>query len=114
MNKLAKIISELSYDELKLIKKDITEGNMEKLINSRLKSFDDSKGQAVCPICNTQIQDIEDGALTLFFGETDLRRKANFDALDCLEYFIGHLKQINEKKIRKGEEDGAFRDYKNI
>ncbi len=115
MNKLSKIISELSYEELKLIKKDLSEGNMENLINSRLKSFEETKGPAICPICNTQINDVENGALTLFFGEKDFRRKATFDAVDCLEEFISHLKRINEKKIRRGNEDnGAFRNYKDI
>ena len=115
MNKLAKIINELSYDELKLIKKDLAEGNIEKLINLRLKNFEEERGVIVCPVCNTSISDPDNGALTLIFGPKDFRKKATFDASDCMEYFMEHLKRINSKKIRKdGEENGTFRDYKDI
>jgi hypothetical protein len=115
MNKLTKIISELSYDELKLIKKDLSEGNMEKLINLRLKNFEEERVGTVCPICNAQISDPDNGAFTLIFGPKDFRRKATFDGADCMEYFIEHLKKISSKKIRKdGEENGAFGDYKDI
>ncbi len=113
MNKLARIISELGYDELKLIQKDLNEGNIEKLVLSRLKSFDDD-GATVCPVCNAQIIDPDNGGLTLFFGPKDFRRKATFDATDCLEYFITHLKNLSEKKIKKGEIDGTARDNTDI
>ena len=114
MNKLAKIINELSYDELKLIKKDLIEGNIEKLINLRLKNLEEDMVGIVCPICNTSITDPDNGALTLFFGPKDFRRKATFDGADCMEYFMESLKKISNKKIRNNEENGAFRDYKDI
>ena len=98
MNKLAKIISELTYDELKLIKKDLNEGNIEKLINTRLQNLEEERGGAVCPVCNTAISDPENGALTLIFGPKDFRQKATFDAADCMEYFMEHLKKISSKK----------------
>ena len=111
MNKLAKIINDLGYEELKLIQKDLNEGHIEQLIDTRLKQFDEGKG-VVCPICGANIMDLENNTLTLFFGPKDFRRKATFDATDCLEYFIEHLKTMNNKKIRKGEETNAtFRDY---
>lgn len=113
MNKLAKIISELGYDELRLLQKDVLEGNMEKLINTRLKDFQD-KEATVCPVCGTHIVDPENSTLTLFFGPKDFRRKATFDATDCLEYFIQHIKNISKKKINIGEHDANIRNNPDI
>lgn len=104
MNKLARIINELEYEEVKLIKKDIDTGNMENLINARLKKFEEEKAAAICPICSTPINNPENGALTLFFGPKNFRKKATFEAIDCMEYFTQHLKKISEKKIREDNE----------
>lgn len=95
MNRLAKIIKSLDEEELKLIKKDLEDGNIERLINKRLFEIREADLNRVCPVCNTPIGE---ESLTLMFGPLGLRKKASFCALDCLEYFL------NKMKIEKKEE----------
>ena len=97
MNKLSKVISDISYDELKLIKLDLQKGNIETLINNRIKQFEVGN-KIVCPVCNSKVNDVEN-AYTLIFGPKEFRRKASFCATDCLEYFIGKLNETNKKKV---------------
>jgi hypothetical protein len=83
MNKLAEIIRKLPEQDVLLIKKDLEEGNIGRLITERLAEFE--LPQRVCPVCNTPLED--DAPYVLYFG-TGVRKKARFDALDCLQEFI--------------------------
>jgi len=82
------IIEKLSIEEISELRKLIKEGVVEKLIEHKLERFKNSN--KVCPVCNTPIG--EDG-LTLIFGSADFKKKATFDATDCLEYFISKIKK---------------------
>lgn len=97
MNNLSRIITELSYEELKDIRKDLNEGNIERLINKRISHFEEG-GATICPVCHTSIEHPENSTFTLIFGQKDFRRKATFCATDCLKYFI---EKIEESQIRK-------------
>jgi hypothetical protein len=94
MNRLAKLIESLDEGDLKLIKKDLEIGNIEKLINKKLQDKKEEDFNKVCPVCQTPI---EEENLTLIFGPEDLRKKASFCAMDCLEYFLNRIKL--EKKV---------------
>lgn len=83
MNKLADLIRKLPAEEILLIKKDLEEGNLSRLISERIAELE--LPQRVCPICNTPLDD--DAPYVLYFG-TGVRKKARFDALDCLKLFI--------------------------
>ena len=50
-------------------------------------------------MCNAEIKE---NAFILEFGESYLRKKAYFDALDCLEYFTGT--RLRENNLQKDEE----------
>jgi hypothetical protein len=89
MNKLNKIINSLDEDELKLIKKDLQAGNIEKLINKKLQEIIETDFNKVCPVCQNQVGEEN---LTLIFGPKGFRKKASFCALDCLEYFLNKIK----------------------
>jgi len=89
MNKLAKLIDNLSEKDLKLIKKDLKAGNIERLINKRIKEKREEDPNKVCPVCNSPIRAEN---ITLIFGPKDLRKKASFDGIDCLEYFLEKVK----------------------
>lgn len=90
MNKLAELIKSLGDEDLKLIKKDLETGNIEKLINKKLQEKIEADFNKVCPVCNIPIGEEN---LTLVFGPKGLKKKASFCALDCLEYFLDRLKQ---------------------
>lgn len=95
MNKLAKIIETLEYDDLMKIKKDLDEGNIKKLINQRLEE-EKTKDDRRCPVCNRKVKEKE--GVTLYFGNPDFRKRATFDGMDCLEYFLERLKHTSKQE----------------
>ena len=91
MNKLKKVISTLSERELIELRKDLNEGNIELLINKKISQIN-KINQRKCPVCG---EDIEPDSYVLEFGNL-IRRKAHFDGLDCLSYFVQtKIKQKN-------------------
>ncbi len=87
MNKLVRIIDELAPADLALLKKDVEAGNLLRLIERRLASFDQCK---VCPTCGSEMG-LADQKYAIEFGPKDLRQKAYFDEYDCLHYFLERL-----------------------
>lgn len=83
MNRLAELIRKLPAEDVLLIKKDLEEGNLSRLITERMAELE--LPQRVCPVCNTPLND--DAPYVLYFG-TGVRKKARFDGLDCLKSFI--------------------------
>ena len=103
MNRLAKLIESLDEDDLKLIKKDLEAGNIDRLIHKKLQEKKEADFNKVCPVCQSPIGEEN---LTLVFGPKGLRKQASFCALDCLEYFLNKRKE--EKNIvREWENVGA-------
>ncbi len=90
MNKLSKLFDSLSLKDIELIKKDLEAGNIHKIIEKKLTKAKQSR-LALCPVCNTPIKEGE--GLHLQFGPPDLRKKATFDGVDCLRYFIDNYLQ---------------------
>jgi len=103
MNRLARLIESLDDDDLKLIKKDLEAGNIDRLINKKLQEKKEVDFNKVCPVCQSPIGEEN---FTLVFGPGGLRKKASFCAFDCLEYFLSRIKE--EKKVaRELENVGA-------
>ena len=96
MNRLIKIINEMSYEDLQKIRLDVEEGTLRELVDERLAYFEDEN--KVCPTC--QNKPPADG-FVLQFGPYDLRQQAQFCALDCLEYFLKQLKKASRKKEKR-------------
>ena len=112
MNKLSKMIFEMEYEDLKLIKKDLDEGNISRIIEQKIKEKEQKK-EIICPVCHNSFQDADDNTFTLTFGEKSFRRKATFCATDCLEYFISHIKRIKQT-TKKGDNHGIIRNNEDI
>jgi len=87
MNKLARLIKNLEKEDLELIKKDIDSGNISKLVQKELKAKEADK-LTLCPVCSAPVKEGE--GLHLQFGPRTFRKKATFDGVDCLSYFIEH------------------------
>jgi hypothetical protein len=97
MNKLAKIIDGLDKEDLLKIKRDLIAGNIDKLVEEKLHTYQETNfSEKQCPVCSGEITQ---NAFILEFGEQYLRRRAFFDAIDCLEYFVDtNLKQKNQER----------------
>ncbi len=100
MNKLAKLIKEMQYEEAQNLRKDVMEGNMLRIVDERIAAFENPN--RVCPVCNTPID--PETALTLYFGPKGLRHRASFDAEDCLEYFVTKMKRDDYDPARERAE----------
>jgi len=96
MNRLAKLIEGLDESDLRLIKKDLEAGNIERLINTKLTEIKQTDFNKVCPVCQTPL---EEEGFTLVFGPKGLRKKASFCAQDCLEYFLNKIKQEKKRVV---------------
>ncbi|PLW80076.1 hypothetical protein C0585_04120 [Candidatus Woesearchaeota archaeon] len=90
MNKLKSLIEGLPLEELQLLELDYKAGNIEKLINNKLKAFNEG-GNKICPVCHAETS-IDDG-YALTFGPKGFRKKAVFCATDCLEYFLSKMRK---------------------
>jgi len=101
--KLREIVDNLEHEDLIKLQKDLEEeGGMhvKKLISDKIQQLEDSE-KAVCAVCGNPINPYYTEHYTLIFGPRGFRKKANFCALDCLEYFLKNLKQ--EKTINTGD-----------
>ncbi len=100
MNRLLRLIDEMDEHELAMIKRDLEIGSLQKIVTQKILDKKEEDWNKVCPVCHSPITDT---SMTLIFGPPDLRKKASFCAVDCLEYFIGRLK--DQKKGHKMEEE---------
>lgn len=89
--KIHDIIESLTADELKTLDTDLREGHVQHLVGKRLESYE--RRQTMCPVCNN---DPGESGFTLIFGPADFRKKATFCGQDCLEYFLGKLKEFRQ------------------
>lgn len=92
MNKLARLIENLPYEDLIKLQRDLKGGTLDRLIDKRIEEIRPTKS-AFCPVCNAPVRHNEN--LTLIFGPEALRQRASFDAPDCLIYFLDRLRKQN-------------------
>jgi hypothetical protein len=97
MNKLSKIIDSMSEEDLLKIKRDLVAGNVDKLVEKRLSKLNEvNYSSKQCPICEGKITE---NSFVLEFGKSYIRKRAFFDGVDCLEYFLKqNLKEDDLKK----------------
>src|SRR3989338_3894426 len=92
------IIDVLDYDELMRFKSDLDSGGittkklMEEKIKKKLKEH-----EKICATCSNTLNFYKSNNYTIIFGPDDFKKKASFCGLDCLEYFIIKLKEMNDK-----------------
>lgn len=93
--RFAEVVEMIDFNELVNMKKDIDKGGMEieRVITQKIKE-ELKKHNIYCTTCNTKINPYSTSNFTLIFGPEDLKKKATFCALDCMEYFIENLKDL--------------------
>ena len=82
--KLAKLFTDVPYDDLVKIREDLIAGSLRDELEERIAAHENPN--RVCPVCGTSVH--PEKALTLYFGPTGLRQRASFDAEDCLRHFL--------------------------
>lgn len=96
------VIDVLEYNELTKLKKDLKHGgiHLRKLVEERIEE-EQKKHNKKCCICGERIDTYSMNNFTLLFGPEDIKKKASFCALDCLNYFLKELEIIRKKEIIK-------------
>ena len=80
------LLENLSVEELRQLAEEANSGRIEQRILQKSKSVQ----QKICAVCGEEFA--KNNGFILEFGTPDFRRKAHFCALDCMEYFIKHIK----------------------
>ncbi|MCA9478263.1 MAG: hypothetical protein KC535_03900 [Nanoarchaeota archaeon] len=90
MNKLAKLMESMTYEDLLLLQKDFERGNLHSILEKRIKERQANR-ITLCPVCSSPVKEGE--GYHLQFGDPSLRKKATFDGIDCLQYFLTKIKK---------------------
>lgn len=91
MSKIIRTLNAMTYNDLQEVRKELGTGKLATYVDRRLQRIQ-QKGMKVCPVCGGQVDVSEKKHFALDFGPVDFRKRAHFDALDCLEYFLARLK----------------------
>lgn len=99
--KFRDVVDFIEYDDLIKIKKDIESGgiHIKNLVEEKIKESQKSH-DLVCSFCNSEIDSNSTTTYTLIFGPNDFRKKATFCAIDCLESFLGGIKEMKERRLK--------------
>ncbi|MFH0978054.1 MAG: hypothetical protein V1837_02000 [Candidatus Woesearchaeota archaeon] len=89
--RLMDFVEALDFCELQKLKDTVDRGELSKIVNDKLAKKQIEHGR-VCVSCASEIPS-DRKAFSLVFGPPDMRMKASFCAIDCLEYFISKLKK---------------------
>ena len=92
-------IDTMDYDELMRVKIELECGavNMKKLVVQKVREAE-KKHETKCAVCHTEINMHSTNNYTILFGPEDFKKKASLCALDCLEYFLGQLREMRGMK----------------
>lgn len=104
--KVSEIVAMLNYEELVDLQRDLFGGGttIKQVVNNRIKEVNDSQTR-VCATCGNTVNLSLNHEYTLIFGPKDLKKRATFCAVDCLEYFFVQLKQISEKRLQSSKQE---------
>jgi hypothetical protein len=89
-------IETIDEDELYKLQFDITNGSagLKTLVQEKIKKVENLP-KKVCAVCGEELVDKE-GVFSLIFTHDQLKKKASFCAIDCMEFFISKIKKASE------------------
>lgn len=101
MKKVRAAIEALGFEDLVSIQKDILTGSnrIKTLVADKLRQIEEEETR-ICATCGNNINIKTAENFTLLFGPPDLKKRANFCALDCMEYFTAGFKRLRAKKAK--------------
>ncbi len=101
--KVREILDSIDENDLYKMQSDLSHGGvfLKKLVDDRLKQLE-TKKQAFCTTCGQPLHS-KFSTYTLLFGPEDFKKKASFCEIDCLEYFLRGLREMNRAIRQKGD-----------
>ena len=103
--RVREMIDALDDYELEKLMKDLKKGgvHLKALVKQKIRERQKSHS-AKCAICQSEIDPYSTSNYTLLFGPEDLKKKASFCGIDCLEYFLRQLKETR-RMLRGDKQD---------
>jgi hypothetical protein len=107
MKRFEELLEALSYEDLVLLKKDMdaqglsAKNSIEVKLKKKMREF-----EKTCTVCSSELRFYNKSNYTLVFGPDDFKKKASFCGLDCVQYFLDHLKSINRHSALPSNESG--------
>ncbi|MBI2580227.1 hypothetical protein HYV85_00265 [Candidatus Woesearchaeota archaeon] len=104
--KASDVIGMLDYEELVDLQRDLFGGGaaIKQLVMNKIKELNESQART-CATCGGIVNLSVNHEYTLIFGPKDLKKRATFCAVDCLEYFFVQLKSLSEKRLRSSRQE---------
>ncbi|NIA04152.1 MAG: hypothetical protein GWP09_02260 [Nitrospiraceae bacterium] len=98
---LKDIIKKMNIDELKKLYEELKEDkiHVETILKNKIEETE-KENQKICAVCGRKISEVKE-PFVLYFGPRDLRQKAYFCGVDCLEYFLKNMKTSKGKITQK-------------
>lgn len=99
MYRFSRFLESLEHYELVKLKQDMEKGTLDvtKLIQKQIKEHE-KRHASYCATCSNTLDSYNTNNYTIIFGPEDFKKKASFCGLDCLEYFLIKLKQMQGEK----------------
>jgi hypothetical protein len=106
--KVGELIGNLSYEELVDLQRDLFGGGniFKQVVTNKIKEINEAESR-ICATCGNDINLGVSNENTLIFGPKDLKKRASFCAVDCLEYFLTQLKTISDKKVHSSNQESS-------
>jgi hypothetical protein len=94
------MLSKMDDLELFELKQDISneDSKFSDMINNEIKRRE-SEHKKFCATCGAELNGINQ--FTLLFGPEGLKKRASFCGIDCLEEFLGRLRESKYKEMKK-------------
>ena len=96
------MLSSLEYDELLELQRDLFNGgsSTKQVVSNKIKEIT-AKESRTCGTCGSPVNLRVANEFTLIFGTPEVKKRASFCALDCMDYFTSNLKNLTAKKIQQ-------------
>ncbi|MFH1511237.1 MAG: hypothetical protein ABIF10_06090 [Candidatus Woesearchaeota archaeon] len=96
--KLKDFVDALDFEELRKLKDDLERGGLalSTLVNAKIEEKHLEHGK-FCATCLAELDPLKSKSFTLVFGPPDLRKRASFCAVDCMEYFLANIKNVRQE-----------------
>src|SRR3989338_594032 len=103
--KVSELVGTLNYEELVDLQRDLFGGGsaLKQIVTNKIREINESQTR-VCAPCGNTVNLSQNHEYTLIFGPKDLKKRASFCAVYCLEYFFSQFKQISEKRMQSSKQ----------
>ncbi len=93
------LLETMGHHDLVSLRQNVQKGNFN--FNTLLKNtitMKENENVKYCSMCGNDLEPQSTSNYTIMFGPEGFKKKASFCALDCMEFFVGKLKEIKNNQ----------------